>query len=201
MTRVPDPEDVELVARLVEGDEAAFLALYRRCQAPIYRFALHMSGSSAIAEDVTQEVFMALLKQVRDFDPARGTLASYLFGIARHQVRRALGQTLQEADLPEDSDPALIDPGVADPLQDLARLETIGSVRAAIATLPAHYREVIVLCDLEEFDYATTAEALGQPVGTVRSRLHRARRLLLRKLRAGEASITRSPLAPAKVTP
>ncbi len=186
---------------MVDGDEAAFLALYRARQAAIFRFAFHMCGSSAIAEDVTQEVFMALLKQARDFDPRRGTLVNYLFGIARHQVRRAVGQTSSELELPDGEEAAPPGGRGEDPLLDLARRETVIRVRAAIATLPLHYREVIVLCDLEELDYASAAERLGQPVGTVRSRLHRARQLLLRKLQAGTTSATNRQMAPVRVAP
>jgi RNA polymerase sigma-70 factor (ECF subfamily) len=186
---------------MVDGDEAAFLALYRARQSAIYRFAFHMCGSSAIAEDVTQEVFMALLKQARDFDSRRGTLVNYLFGIARHQVRRAVGQTSSESELPDEEEAAPPEGRGEDPLLDLARRETVTRVRAAIATLPLHYREVIVLCDLEELDYATAAERLEQPVGTVRSRLHRARQLLLRKLQPGGTPATNRQMAPARVVP
>ncbi|HYG81822.1 MAG TPA: sigma-70 family RNA polymerase sigma factor, partial [Pyrinomonadaceae bacterium] len=71
-----------------------------------------------------------------------------------------------------------------DPLGDLTRAEVIDSVRQAVMALPAHYREVVVLCDLHEMSYAEAAEVLGCAVGTIRSRLHRARSLLIEKLRA-----------------
>jgi RNA polymerase sigma-70 factor (ECF subfamily) len=71
-----------------------------------------------------------------------------------------------------------------DPLDELARNETIATVRQAVLALPSHYREVVVLCDLHEMSYAEAAEVLRCAVGTVRSRLHRARALLIQKLRA-----------------
>jgi RNA polymerase sigma-70 factor, ECF subfamily len=71
---------------------------------------------------------------------------------------------------------------VQDPLDDLTQKERIEALRRAVVTLPRRYREVVVLCDLEEVDYADAAAALGCPIGTVRSRLHRARGLLLEKL-------------------
>ena len=70
-----------------------------------------------------------------------------------------------------------------DLMADVTRKETIDSVRKAVLSLPEHYREVVVLCDLQEMDYAEAAAALGCAVGTVRSRLHRARAMLLEKLR------------------
>src|ERR1700693_5948390 len=91
--------DEELLGEAMRGDEAAFTALYRRRQGAVYRFALHMSGDAAVSEDVTQEVFMALLKGGGRFDPARGTLVSFLYGIARNLLRRRF-----EKKRPEDSD-------------------------------------------------------------------------------------------------
>ena len=69
------------------------------------------------------------------------------------------------------------------PLDDLSRTETVESVRRAVLSLPERYREVVVLCDLQEMNYVETAEVLGCAIGTVRSRLHRARGLLIEKLR------------------
>src|ERR1700691_3414170 len=77
-----------LLRRMVAGDEAAFTLLYRRKHPAIYRFALHMSGNAALAEDVTQEVFMTLIRDTKRFDPARGTLGGFLFGIARNHLRK-----------------------------------------------------------------------------------------------------------------
>jgi RNA polymerase sigma-70 factor (ECF subfamily) len=184
MTSAPLETDDGLLLRLQSGDEDAFLTLYRRRQAGLFRFALHMSGSMSVAEDVTQEVFMALLREGCGFDPDRGTLSGYLFGIARKLVLRHLERGRSDVALDTDSDDfahpelAILD----DPLLDLTRREGIEALRRAVQALPRRYREVVVLCDLEEVDYADAALALGCPIGTVRSRLHRARGLLLEKL-------------------
>jgi len=194
--------DEELLALLRAGDEGAFVALYRRRQKSIYRFALRMSGSEAIAEDVTQDVFMTLICEKGNYDPARGSLAAYLYGIARYQVLRriekdrVLMQISDERDEQQHSQNgayAIVPPreatlagliAINDPLSQLTRAELIDSVRQAVLSLPAHYREVVVLCDLHELSYAETAQALGCAIGTVRSRLHRARALLMEKLSA-----------------
>jgi RNA polymerase sigma-70 factor (ECF subfamily) len=183
------PTDDELLRLMMAGDEDAFTLLYRRRQGGLYRFALQMSGSEAIAEDVTQEVFMVLMREAENYDPARGSLAAYLYGIARNFVLRRLQKDRYYVPIAEGADStesADLDGLVAegDPLGDLTRNETIEAVRQAVLALPAHYREAIVLCDLHEMSYADAAAALGCAVGTVRSRLHRARALLIEKLRA-----------------
>jgi RNA polymerase sigma-70 factor (ECF subfamily) len=176
--------DEELLIRIHSGDEQAFVSLYRRRQGAIYRFALHMGGSEALAEDITQEVFLAVIRDGCGYDPTRGTLSGYLYGIARklllrHMERGRLDVTL-ESDLEETALPELAVED--DPLVDLTHREGIESLRRAVLALPRRYREVVVLCDLEEVDYAEAAVVLSCPIGTVRSRLHRARALLLEKL-------------------
>jgi RNA polymerase sigma-70 factor (ECF subfamily) len=185
MTQTPPDTDDELLLRMRSGDEQAFVALYRRRQGAIYRFALHMSGSATVAEDVTQEVFLAMIREDCGYDPGRGTLSGYLFGIARKLVLRRLERSRSEvalgADGEEESD--LVELVASpDPLTDLTRKEGIAALRRAVQALPRRYREVVALCDLEEVDYAEAAHALGCPIGTVRSRLHRARALLLEKM-------------------
>jgi RNA polymerase sigma-70 factor, ECF subfamily len=179
----PDADE-ELLIRIHSGEEQAFVSLYRRRQAAIFRFALHMSGSEALAEDITQEVFLAVIRDDCGFDPARGTLSGYLYGIARKQLLRHIERSRLDVTLESDlEDTALPEMAVDDdPLGDLTRREGIEALRRAVLALPRRYREVVVLCDLEEVDYAEAAVALGCPIGTVRSRLHRARALLLEKL-------------------
>src|SRR5271170_3954420 len=202
-----------LLRRMVAGDEAAFTLLYRRKHPAIYRFALHMSGNAAMAEDVTQEVFMTLIRDAKRFDPARGTLGGFLFGIARNHLRRRWEQERNSVPLPESADEldAIMarsssgrvggkngsaghangngngnGAGVSPYLlhrDEFASLENVTRVRQAIATLPENYREVVVLCELDELSYEEAAAALDCPVGTVRSRLHRARAILVEKLR------------------
>ena len=186
--------DADLLEMLSVGDESAFVALYRRRHGGIYRFALRMSGSESIAEDVTQEVFMHLMRGNGNFDATRGSIQSYLFGIARNQVLRRIERDRAYFPITQDDDDS---PTIAnskcliathDPLGDLTRRETIDSVRQAVLALPAHYREVVVLCDLHEMSYLEAAEVLGCAIGTVRSRLHRARAILVEKLHALNAN-------------
>jgi RNA polymerase sigma-70 factor (ECF subfamily) len=148
-----------------------------------------MSGSAHIAEEVTQEVFLALLREARRYDPARGSLASYLYGVARNQVLRSLARERPYVPLVEETEegeavplPQLI--AEDDPLNNYTRYELSRLVRQAVLALPARYREVIVLCDFQELSYAEAALVLDCPIGTVNSRLHRGHALLLKRLRA-----------------
>lgn len=203
MTLPQTTSDDDLLRQMIAGDEDAFTELYRRRQGGVYRFALHMSGSEAIAEDVTQEVFIVLMREAHNYDSQRGSLAAYLYGISRNHVLRRLERDrlfVPFADGPQDeeqSTPAtLIAQG--DPLGDLTRNEMIEAVRGAVLALPAHYREVVVLCDLHEMSYAEAASVVGCAVGTVRSRLHRARAMLVEKLRAIDEGKTARTVNPAR---
>ena len=203
MTQTTDLTDALLLRRIAGGDEDAFAEMYRQKHPPIYRFALHMTGNASVAEDVTQEVFMALIRDPRRFDPARGTLGGFLFGVARNHLRKRWEQDRRLVPFAGDPDD-LHGAGPANGngqragngagngrgafasasgWDEFASVETIGRVRQAVSTLPENYREVVVLCELEEMSYEEAASALGCPVGTVRSRLHRARAMLVEKLR------------------
>jgi RNA polymerase sigma-70 factor, ECF subfamily len=184
-----EPGDSELLRSMLAGDEEALALLYRRRQGSVYRFALQMSGSKPIAEDVTQEVFLFLMREGHVFDPARGSLSAFLLGVARNHVLRRMRVDHLLTPIDDDDEP---DACIATseralrPLEDLARAETIELVRKAVLSLPAKYREVVVLCELQDVSYGEAAEILGCAIGTVRSRLHRARALLLAKLRPAE---------------
>ncbi|MFN2531760.1 MAG: RNA polymerase sigma factor [Pyrinomonadaceae bacterium] len=180
----PDFDENELLRQMRAGNEDAFVAIYRERHAAVYRFALQMCGSTSIAEDVTQEVFMLLMRGGVRYDSSRGSLSAFLLGIARNYVLRRFrrdGLLVPLTDQDEETAAAAIkDTGVFD---GLARAETITTVRRAILSLPERYREVIVLCELQELSYVEAAQVLGCAIGTVRSRLHRGRALLLEKLR------------------
>jgi RNA polymerase sigma-70 factor, ECF subfamily len=186
MTQKDELSDNELLRQMLAGDEDALAQLYRRRQAVVFRFALQMSGSRPIAEDVTQEVFLFLMRQGHVFDPARGALSAFLLGVARNHVLRRLRVEHQLAPFADDNEDEVAGFQVNTelcPLEDLTRAETIENVRKAVLSLPPKYREVVVLCELQDVSYVETAEILGCAIGTVRSRLHRARALLLAKLR------------------
>ena len=189
--------DAELLRLMLAGDGDAFEQLYQRWQSPVYRFVLRMSGSETMAEDLTQEVFLALMRDGRQYC-GRGSFAAYLFAIARHHAWRRLQRErwfvrLEIEEDVESEDFAATDRLIApeDPFADLTRDEMVEAVRRAVLALPVHYREVVLLCYLHELSYAEAAEVIGCELGTVRSRLYRARALLAEKLddmKAADAS-------------
>jgi RNA polymerase sigma-70 factor (ECF subfamily) len=190
-------DDAQLVARLRHGDAGAARELYERHGAALLRFGMAMSNCRQTAEDVVHDTFVELLRHPSRFDPSRGPVLAFLFGIARHRMARITRVAFRDADstadLPElvedDSTGELAGPSPiasalsADETADaLDRMQSIERVRAAVFDLPRVHREVIALCDLEELSYATVATILGCPIGTVRSRLSRARALLATRL-------------------
>lgn len=178
--------DDVLLRRSAKGDEEAFTQLYRRHQAPLFRFALRMSGSAWAAEEIVQDVFMTLVREPGKFDPERGTLGAFLYGIARNRVMKHLERMPREL-LQEDMEDNGFGNGALaidsmTPAQWAEIHERRERVRAAVLDLPVEFREAVVLCGLEEMSYEEAARLLDCPVGTIRSRLHRGRALLLARL-------------------
>jgi RNA polymerase sigma-70 factor (ECF subfamily) len=162
-------------------DPDAFTSLYRQHSAGIYRFALHMSGSTSVAEEVTQDTFVTLIHKPRGYDAARGEVGPFLYGVARNLVRRHLERDRRQHYF-EDGEEENLSSGADDPLGDLTQKENLQALKGAVAALPPKYREVVVLCDLQELSYEAAAQAMECAVGTVRSRLHRARALLINRM-------------------
>jgi RNA polymerase sigma-70 factor, ECF subfamily len=166
--------DAELHRAAVAGSSDAMATLYRRHGGLVYRFTLRMSRDAAVAEEITQEVFLALLSQMNRFDTERGALSTWLCGIARRQLWKHLERRGHVDPTQEDGALELEYRGDG-PVELLLRGETVAVVRAGLDELPAGLREVIILCAFEEMSYEQAAQVLGVPVGTVRSRLHRAK--------------------------
>lgn len=189
-TATATTSDTDLLRAMRKGDADAFAALYRRHQGPLYRFALLRCGSSDTAADVVQEAFMGLLTERFRFDPLRGQLGPFLFGVARililkmeegrrrHVALPAFDADQDDADDPE-PDQALIETG---PLARLLDNETAEQVRQALSHLAPHYRDVVILYEMHELSYAEIADICQVDIGTVRSRLSRGRAALAKRL-------------------
>jgi RNA polymerase sigma-70 factor, ECF subfamily len=168
-----DKRDAEQVARLCKGDVAAAHSLYERHGDTLLRFSVAMVRCLQTAEDVVHDSFIELIQRPHGFDPERGNLTGYLLGIARNRISRLFRRQERTQALDDDTLDSLEAAEVeSEDAGDILRL------REALLDLPLLHREVIVLCDLEELPYATVAEIIQCPIGTVRSRLHRARALL-----------------------
>ena len=182
----PADDDAELLARAAAGEEPAFVALYRRHADEIHALALAFAKSRSVAEDVTQEVFLNVLENAARFDPAKGSARAWLYGCARHVVIDRLRQARRFTDSPpEESAPC----NNAESLHSEQRLERL---HAAIARLPIGYRETLIFCELQQLSYTEAASVLRCPIGTVRSRLHRARAALAVLLADASAPATES---------
>ncbi|HVE89577.1 MAG TPA: sigma-70 family RNA polymerase sigma factor [Burkholderiaceae bacterium] len=169
----------------LSGDEAAFTAIYRRHHAVVYRFAWLLTGSAAQAADIMQDVFVELLSVSTGvgYDPVRGSLAAYLCGIARFRAYRAIDARMQSVG---DID-ALIEAhaGYEAPPLPCDRLERSRALRTlydAIRQLPPIFRDVLILVELQQMSYADAAAIVGIELGTVRSRLSRAKAKLAQLL-------------------
>lgn len=195
-TTTPATTDAELLRQMRSGTAAAFQALYRRHQGPLYRFALLRCGSPETAADVVQEVFMGLLADTFRYDPLRGALQHYLFGVARnlilkHEQARGLAPGLPASGDDGDDDDAPDGPEAGPDCEPLARMlsnEVAEDVRRALAQLAPHYRDPVILYEMHDLSYLEIAAICQVDIGTVRSRLSRARAALAKRLGAHRAA-------------
>ncbi len=186
MSIADQERDDLLLRRAALGDEEAFTLLYRRHQAALYRFAMRMTGSAWAAEEIVQDVFMTLMRDPKKYDATRGTLGGFLYGVTRNRVLKHLERLPREISLEENNEDGtgsgiiLMEP--ATPATEAENRERREQVRAAVLDLPAEFREAVILCELEERSYEEAAQMVGCPIGTIRSRLHRGRTLLMARL-------------------
>lgn len=187
MTPMPPApaNDADLLRAMHLGDAPAFATLYRRHQAPLYRFAVLRCGSPACAADVVQELFLGLLSNRFNYDPLRGPLLHFLFGVARLLLLKLEAPRYRDVPLPEfDEHDDEAAPGAAEPLARLLRDETAEEVRRALAMLAPGFRDAVILYELHDLSYRDIAGICGIEIGTVRSRLARGRAALAQQLAA-----------------
>ena len=176
--------EAELLVKAARGDEAAFLLLYERHRTIVFRFACRMLGRPELAEDVTQECFLSILRRPEAFQPGRASLRTYLCAIARHLAFKQLRKMGQETTVEEPPEERNEGPRPSrDPLAEVIAGEAAVAVRAAVERLPPLQREAVVLFEYQEMSLADIAAVCETDVGTVKSRLHRARERLRRVLR------------------
>ena len=185
--RIADQErDEVLLRRAGKGDEEAFTLLYQRHKGALYRFALRMSGSAWAAEEIVQDVFMTLMRDPKKYDAARGTLGGFLYGVTRNRALKHLERSPREVSLEEHNEngagAGMVLKDASTPAIEAEKRERMDQVWAAVLDLPPEFREAVVLCELEEKSYEEAAQMIGCPIGTIRSRLHRGRALLMARL-------------------
>jgi RNA polymerase sigma-70 factor (ECF subfamily) len=180
------PSDGDLVARCRSGDEGAWRELVSRHTRRVFGVAYRFTGRVDEAEDLTQEVFVKVYQGLDRFREAEGAFPTWLTTVARNQAIDSYRRRRQERRLTAD-DPALLDavpaPGGSSPLRALERQERASLVHRTLRALPEELRQPVILCDLEGLAYEEIAEALGLPLGTVKSRINRGRLELAKRLR------------------
>jgi len=174
--------DELLLKEAGEGDQAAFLELYDRHRQPIFRFAYRLLGEVDIAEDVTHDCFLSLIRKPENFRPERAPLRTYLFAAARNLALKYFRDTGRETTLDEVTEEPQLSPR-QEPLRKLLDEELAAEVRRAVFTLPPLQREALILFEYEELSLNEIAEITGADVGAVKGRLYRARERLKSILR------------------
>ena len=204
---MPEPSDVEraarraedasLLARIVERDERAVEALYARYSGPLYSLAYQVTGADRFAQEVVQEVFVAVWRQADRFDPARGSVGPWLFSLARHKAidlvrreanhrKRAAGEVDPEREVaPDDVD------------QEAWRNVRRDRVRAALAQLSEPQRTALELAFFAGLTHVEVAERLGIPLGTAKTRIRSALLKLREALGSSLSEDDQSDLAEA----
>ena len=169
-----------LVLRAQDGDLTAFNSLVVRFQDPVYSLALRMLGSPAAAEDATQEAFLRAWRRIDSF--RGGRFQSWLFTIvanlSRDELRRRGRRPQTSLDAArDDPDRASLDPADDGPSPEAVaeQGDLRAALQAALAQLPDDWREIVVLSDVHDLPYDEIAATTGLPLGTVKSRLSRAR--------------------------
>ena len=196
----PPLNDLYLLRQVRAGTAAAFQALYQRHQGPLFRFALLRSGSADTAADIVQEVFMGLLTDSFKFDPLRGALQNFLFGVARNLIlrheapRRRLASLTHRDEDGEELELADEEAGEhGEPLARLLSNEVAEDVRRALSLLPPHYRDAVILYEMHDLSYLEIADICKVDIGTVRSRLSRGRAALAKRLGAHRPAALATP--------
>jgi RNA polymerase sigma-70 factor (ECF subfamily) len=179
-----------LVRRVVAGDAAAFGQIVERYQDRLYNTAYRLVGGAEDARDIVQEVFVKAYENLERF---RGSSALYtwLFRIAvntslsHRRKRKGIRLVAYSGDGEEGNPgPALADHRAADPSDRMMAAELEATIQDALDTLDEEHRTVVVLRDVQHCDYREIADILDVPIGTVKSRLHRARLMLRERPKA-----------------
>lgn len=184
-TRPPAEEPETLLARLRAGDRSVFGTLVRQFERELYGYLRRYLGDDDLADDVFQNTFVAVFRKIGQFEPGRAA-KPWLYAIATNQAIDALRKRGRQGDRAADARTAPDEDGEPRPLFELVpaatpgpaevadRAEQAGRVRAAVDRLPDLLRQVVILAYFQGLKYKDIADALGIPVGTVKSRLHAA---------------------------
>jgi RNA polymerase sigma-70 factor, ECF subfamily len=174
-------DDVALIRRMVDADETALGALYDRWVRSLYSLVLHLLKDPDEAEDVVEETFWQAWRKASSYEPSKGAVSTWLLTIGRRKALDRIRAKKRHKEDPIGRDRTFEDlPSPAlDPSQDMEGSELREHVRAALKELPSEQREVLELGYFKGMSQTEIADATGQPLGTVKTRM----RLAMQKLR------------------
>jgi len=190
---VASASDEALIRRIENRDQGALDEVYQRHVRAIYGLTFRILGEAATAEDVVQEVFLKLWRQPASYNPERGSLSSWLLGVAHNRAIDVLRRrrTHPEQLLPDPSEFEIVADGTVDPVDAAGLHEASEAVRRALTRIPPEQRRAIEMAFFEGKTHVEISEELGEPLGTAKTRI----RLGMRKLRAlleAEGKVTRA---------
>jgi len=165
-----------LLEKAGAGDPAAFMELYERHRAPVFRFAYRLSGSVEGAEDITHDCFLSLIKKPANFQPGRASLRTYLMSAARNLWLKELRSSREIA--VDELEPDRLVSFDREPLDRVLDDELSRKVQQAVSELPPLQKEALVLFEYEGMALSEIAAMIGTDVGAIKSRIHRARERL-----------------------
>ncbi len=177
--------ETELIESAAKGDAAAFGKIYILLRDPIYGFAFRMLGDGSTAEEITQETFVFFIENLKKYQKERGSLLSFLCGVARNRIMHYLRNNGNKFEVSRDDSDDFVEPfdeSGSSPLEILLEHELEIKVRESLAKLPPLQREAIILREMHELSYEEIAKITGDDINAVKVRLFRARRNLARRI-------------------
>ena len=171
-------QETQVIRQVVEGDIESFRLIVERYERPIARMIRNIINNRESCEDIAQDVFFTAYRKLASFDPARGNFSTWLFTIARNKSINALRKKrpLSMSELPQKSDRH-------NPSDELAERELFDKLDAGLEALPSAQKRAFVLAEFEELSYEDIAQIEGVRIGTVKSRINRAKKKLAKALK------------------
>jgi len=171
-------QETQVIRQVLEGDIECFRLIVERYERPIARMIRNIINNRDSCEDIAQDVFFTAYRKLASFDPARSNFSTWLFTIARNKSINALRKKrpLSMSELPQNSDRH-------NPSDELAEREFFDELDAGLEALPSAQKRAFVLAEFEELSYEDIAQIEGVRIGTVKSRINRAKKKLAKALK------------------
>ena len=174
-------DETKTIERILAGDTESFRLLVERYERSVAGMVAHLTGDVQRCEDLAQDVFLTAFAKLKTFDPARSRFSTWLLTIARNKSLNALKKKRPRT---FDDPPEPVDPRT--PLEAATQREAFAKLDRVLTSLPDRQRRAFVLVEFEGLSYEQTAQIEGTRIGTIKSRIHRARAMLTRALRHDE---------------